>query len=275
MIVDGRHFTLAGKVLDRAQHASFSNASNMFVLYVEVIEESGNKLYEIAAPVTSGRRGNLQVNKWGIFHGIDGNEYHARVVQIVENPISFTEAFVAPFKRLGQAIKSKFEEAKKKAEQELTQQSLETVTKLRETPPAVEEQASATSRETFGAGGILAGGTIALAALGSSIAFIIKTLAGLSWQTIVVGLLAVITALMLPLMILAYLKLIRRDLSCILEGSGWGINPRMRLTRVQTHTFTFRPAYPPGSKGIRRRRWWIWLLLIIILAALIFQYLVI
>ncbi len=257
LVMDGRHFTLCVKVPDRAQHAQFSNASNMFVLYLEVIE-AAKKLYEIAVPVTSGGKGNIQENKWGIFKHINGREYHARVVQIVENPISFSEAVAAPFNRLGHAISAKLEEMSTKASENLDTTGSKAVTELTKLPekPIV---ASATSPEKP-SGGMVAGGGIAIAAIGSSMAFITKTLAGLSWMAILGSLLVILMAVLIPTAIVAFLKLRKRDLSSILEGASWGTNTRMRLTLDQAKTFTHQPGFPPGSKGVHRRKWWVWLI---------------
>ena len=105
------------------------------------------------------------------------------------------------------------------------------------------------------AGGLLMGGGVAVAALGSALAYITKTLAGLNYSTIIIGVVVAVLAVMLPISIVAVVKLRRRDLSAILEGSGWAINARMRLSRRQRRFFTERPRYPGGARGIRRRRW--------------------
>lgn len=258
LIMDGRHFTLSVWVPDRARHVALSNASNMFVLYVELSDKDGEPLYEVAVPVTAGMRGNLQVNKRGIFRDIHGRDLHARVVEIVENPISFFEAISLPFQRLGRAITAKLNEISANAEESLetmSAQAMETMDtelkKIQQTQTAVPRQRQST------AGGLLAGGSIAIAALSSSFAFITKTLSGLSWYVILAGLLAGAIAVMLPTSIVAYLKLSKRDLSSILEGSGWGINARMRLTHKQAQTFTLTPPYPTNSTGLQlHHRWW-------------------
>jgi len=273
LIMDGRHFTLAIKVPNREQHAKFSNASNMFVLYVEVSAKEGDKLYEIAVPVTSGMRGNLQVGKRGIFQDIYGNDHHATVVQIVENPISFLEAIVAPFVRLGRAITTKLDEMSTKAEQDLEAKSASALTQVRKGLPKKKEKPS-TAVTQPSAGGLLAGGSIAIAALGSSVAFITSTLAELGWQVFLGGVLAAALAVLLPTTIVAYLKLAKRDLSSILEGSGWGINTRMRLDHQQAWGFTIKPEYPANAKGIHRHHWrWLFLAaLIIVIIFILFWY---
>ena len=118
------------------------------------------------------------------------------------------------------------------------------------------------------AGGLLMGGGVAVAALGTALAYITKTLAALDYSTIIIGVVVAVLAVMLPISIVAVLKLRRRDLSAILEGSGWAINARMRLTRKQCRFFTERPRYPREAKGIRRRRW-ILILVAVVVAAII------
>lgn len=237
LVMDGRHFTLAVKVLNRDDHVESSIASKIFVMYVEVYGKKQEKLYEVALPVTSGSRGNIRPNKWGIFNDIDGHEWHARVVQIIENPISLTEAIAHPFVRVARAFMSRLEKVSVETEKKLGLGVLKDVGKK-----------SGTDTKQRGGdispAGLLAGGGVALAAMGSSVAFITQTVANLSPNIILGAVLAVILIMVVPASISAFYKLSERDLSAILEGSGWGVNARMKLTRRQAYTFTHRPPYP-------------------------------
>ena len=69
---------------------------------------------------------------------------------------------------------------------------------------------------------MLAGGGIAIAALGSSLAFITKTLAGLAWWQIAYGLGAAVVAVLAP---------------------------------TQSRHFTQRPKLPPGSRIAGEPAW--------------------
>ena len=226
LIMDGRHFTFAIRVEDLEHHIETSKHSNIFVIYCELYGKDGLKCHEIAVPVTSGNRGNLRLNKWGIFNDLDGNELHAKVIDIVENPISVKEAVVDPFVRIGRAFFQRLEEFSSKAEERLIHKELKAKDK---------------KKADGNNGSLLAGGGVALAAVGSSFAFITKTFAGLTLKAVLFSLLIVFTIIAVPAGIAAYYRLTRRDLSSILEGSGWGINARMRLTRSQATCFTFRP----------------------------------
>lgn len=254
LVMDGRRFHLAVRVYDRAEHAKVATTSNIYVLYLQITGKDVTP-YEVAVAVTSGGKGNLCVGKRGIFHDSCGNELDARVVQVIENPISLREAMVAPFARFGKAIVGKIESVGASAEKQLDSAGGQVVTQVADAPQAAPTpQQHVAKPPGQGVGGALAGGGIALAAVGSSMAYVSKTLAGLAerWPIILAVIAGAIAAVIVPTIIIAWIRLRGRDLSAILEGSGWGVNARMRLTRGLARFFTERPAYPLSAKGIRR-----------------------
>jgi hypothetical protein len=226
LVMDGRHFTLAVKVPDRKHHIETSKSSNIFVMYCELYGKDSKVKYEVAVPVTSGSRGTIQLNKWGIFNDINGEELHAKVVDIVENPISVAEAVIDPFLRINRAFFKRLEEFSSKAEERLFHK---------------QAKDKDSKKKEGSSGSLLAGGGVAIAAIGSSFAFVTKTLSGLTLKTVILALLVVAGLIAIPAAIATYYKLSRRDLSTILEGSGWGLNARMKLTKAQVKTFTYPP----------------------------------
>jgi len=266
LVMDGRHFNLAVKVHDRSRHSSVAKTSNICVLYVEVLPGGDEQKYEVAVPVTSGGKGNLCVGKRGVFIDIAGRELDARVVQIIDNPISITEALVSPFQRIARLLTGKIEAMASAAEKKLDTTTATATDQLQKgVPPAQPARAGG----GLLVGGILMGGGVAVAALGSSAAYISKTLAGVETYKIVIGIAAAILAVMLPTSLIGLIRLRRRDLSAILEGSGWAINARMRLTLRQGRFFTQRPRLPKGASGVRRKRWWFALAVIVLIAAMV------
>ncbi len=235
LVMDGRRFNFSMKVADRAAHSEIARTGNMFVLYAEIAPGVGEK-YEIATAVTSGGKGNLCMGKRGVFEDVAGRESDARIVEIIENPISISEALVSPFRRLGRALTGKIEAITASSEKKLGA----VISRTKTPAPAP----TAGPNRGLLAGGLLVGGSVAIAALGSAFAYISKTLTDFyAWQ-ISLGIAIAILAVMLPTTIVAILKLRRRDISVILEGSGWAINARMRLTRRQSRFFTQRPRLP-------------------------------
>ena len=241
LIMDGREFHLALPVDDIEAHKKAAARSNMFVLYIQTQGET------LAIPVTSGSQGNLAKGKRGVFHHVDGSEREAQVVDLVNNPISLWEAMMAPFEKIGNALRGKVEALSAEQEEALVARAT-TVEK---------------PKKEGVSGPMLAGGGVALAALSSSLAFVLKTLASISPLKILFGLALLLFLCLGPAALVAYLKLRSRDLSAVLEGNEWGINARMRLTTIQARQFTQSPRHP-GYVGSSMS--WILIIGLIVLA---------
>lgn len=246
LVIDGRRFNMAVKVTNRAEHVKVAKESGMYVLYVELTDEPSLETFEVSVPVTSGTCGNLRVGKRGVFYDIHGREKNARIVEIIDNPISFAEALSAPFKKMGRIFTGKVESWSSGADKKFEKQATTSLSHMTSASPSPAAQPGAMTT----AGGVMMGGGVALAALGSAAAYMTKTLAEINPWAILWGILGAFSVVFVPLALVAYLRLKRRDLSTILEGSGWGINACMRLTRSQGLYFTRRPAYPKHAKGI-------------------------
>jgi len=246
-VMDGRWFNLAVPVDDPAAHKQMARQSSFFTMYLEVTGAAPEERFQVAMPVTAGTRGNLQVGKRGVFFDVRGREYVARIVDILEQPISLQEALVAPFVRIGRFLAGKIESLAGTAEKQL-ERGIEGTAAVIARPPTAAPTASQRA-------GMFVGVSVALAALSSALAFIVKTLTGLKLHQIALGVLGVALVVMVPVSIVALVKLRRRDLSALLEGCGWAINARMRLTRAQGRFFSQRRAYPRGARGAPPPAW--------------------
>ena len=266
LVMDGRRFNLAVKAFNRVEHRKIAKTSNMYVLYLEVTAKDGSEKCEVVVPVASGGRGNLCLGKRGVFYDIKGKEADARVVNIIENPISLREALVSPFQRLGRLLTGKIESITGEAEKKFDTQAATAMSQASTAAPS--STPAAKSGSTASTGGMLLGAGVAVAALGSALAYISNKLAEKP-LAILVGVVIAILAVLLPISVVAYLKLRNRELSAILEGSGWAINARMRLTRKQGRFFTERPRYPKGSKGVNCLPWRLLLVIFLVLGILV------
>jgi len=237
LIMDGRHFNMAVRVFNRKEHSGITQNGYMFVMYLEL--ECGEKQprYEIAVPVAAGTRGSLTVGKRGIFLHVDGSEWNAKVVQIVEKPISLTQAALTPFMNLAKALTGKFESLSATATKQLEKQGGDAITSV-QTKSAKNENAPKSSV----LGGNLAAAGVAVAALGSSFAFTLKMLASIKLWQIVASVGGCLLAVLIPSFILAVIKLRKRDIKTILEGSGWAINVPMRLHHSMKEYITQKPS---------------------------------
>lgn len=241
LIFDGRRLELCVASPDPARHARFADASGLFVVFVEV-RTAGRAPQRLAAPVTRGRRGGLLPGKWGLLVDRDGEEHPAIIVDILDNPISLGQALAAPFSRVGRALAERIEKLGDHGGKALVGKADAVVGDLiaapgtTPSPPPPPAPASPSSAQA--AGSMLAGGGIALAAVGSSLAFVARTLADIEPLAALAAVAGLLAAVLIPTGLVAWIRLRRRDLAAFLEGAGWGINATLRLTRRQARAFT-------------------------------------
>ncbi len=275
LVMDGRWFDFSVRVSDVKSHAKLAKTSAIYVMYVSLTCAEHTDAELVAVPATAGTIGGLRVGKRGVFDGIDGVRYDAEVVQIIENPISFAEALVAPFVQLGRFIGGKIQSLSGAAQKQLSGRFGKAVKGVKEgavkaaqttvvPPPPPPPRPVGSSRRDM-----LVGASVSFAALSSALAFITKTLAGLTWWQLLIAVGSIALLIFLPSAIIAGLKLRRRNLSAILEGCGWAINADMRLSRRQRRQFTSRCPYPADALGTPRRRWLVLVLLIGVAVALL------
>lgn len=243
LVIDGRHLTFSVVAREPEKHRVRVASSGMFVLYAKVygrpVDENGVRPveYNVAVPVTAQTAGNLVVGKRGVFYDLTNTEHDAEVTAIVSNPVSIRSALARPFKRVAEAIGTRIDSVAKEAEDRVSAATTEVAIPTAAASPA----APATGLSAMSLPGLLAGGGVAIAAIGSGFAYLTSTLSTIPWWHILIGLGGAVLAVLVPTYLSAMRRIRRRDLSAVLEASGWAINARMRLTRHQSRTFTVRP----------------------------------
>ncbi len=247
LIIDSRHFTLATKVPDIAEHKKIILRSNICVMYLELTtgRPPAVRAMNIAVAITSGTMRNIFIGKRGVFIGGNGVEWDARVIDLVQQPVSITEALQMPFLRFG-------EFAGKQADRFFSAKSAEVDTNVAADitkkaaalpPPAEKPQTPAVSGSMM-----LMGGGVGLAAIGSAVAFIANTMKNISVWNVVAVFIGISLVISGPVFIVSIVKLWNRCVSDFLAASGWAVNPRMRLSRKMGLLFTYAPKPPAGSK---------------------------
>ena len=228
LIIDGREMTFTMKIRDRQAHKKIAEASFIYLMYLEITGRQDKDIkFEIAAAVTSGNSGRLRIGKRGVFFTIDGIEWDAKVIDIVENPISLWESIKAPFTQFISLIKKQTDKFTKSSQ----------------------DKAGATLSASTGTGArdLLLGGSVAIAALGTAFAYITKALS----QVKPIHILGMLTGLMifilLPGIFIGLVKMRKRNMSVLLEASDWAVNAHMGLTTILGHLFTHTPRLPKGA----------------------------
>lgn len=246
LVMDGRHYTFATPVKNLAEHKRIATMSDICVLYVEATTgrtENARRM-TLAVAVTSGNIRNLFIGKHGIFYAVDGSVWDARIIDLIQQPVSISEALKMPFFRFGEFVArlaDRFFSTKSTEVQKTLEKTITTGAVL--TPPA---PAPAAKPQTPAVSGsmMLMGGGIGIAAIGSSVAFIIKSLQNISILNVLAVLLGIILIFGGPMVVISLVKLYRRNISRFLEANSCAANRPMRLSRKLGLVFTFAPPLP-------------------------------
>ncbi len=249
LILGGRKYTLSVLTTNRAAHAALTSQGTTCVLYVQVAPKEGAPSYEVAVPVTRGRSTELVVGKRGIFYDVDGKEHDATVTHVIRQPVSLWEAMTMPFTRMGAFITSKVEGLATAGEKTFDTTLEKGYTQAVVAPaPAASAPPPAAAPASAGIAGMVAAGSIAAAALGSSFAFIVTQVKSLTLVDLISAATLIAMVVMAPAGLLGWLKLRRRNLALLLEGSGWALNDRLMLTPALSSLVTRRPRLPRGAR---------------------------
>ena len=242
LIIDQRACNLCLKVTDMAKHNTQAIDSGMFLIYCNCKHHATGQTMQIVAAMTVGDIRNLKVGKNALFYDRQGRDWEAEVVKIIDNPISIGQAFWSPYRKLGDWVSGLI--TKSAAEKE--KKSFADLTTKLQTPPAAGQAAQPAQPAPFDIAkfaGIFAAIGMAVGYIGSFFTSLALGLKGLGWWgwLIIPGLLLVISG---PSMILAWVKLRKRNLAPLLNANGWAINADAIVNVLFGNTLTEQAQYP-------------------------------
>lgn len=243
LVIDQRACNLCLRVNDMAKHNAQAPDSGMFLIYCQCTLHATGEKMQIVAAMTIGDIRHLKVGKNALFYDRQGRDWEAEVVKIIDNPISIGQAFWSPYRKLGEWVSGLI--TKSAAEKE-KKSFADMTTKLQTTPaagaaPAVAPQPAPFDIAKFA--GIFAAIGMAVGYIGSFFTSLALGLKGLGWWgwLVIPGLLLVISG---PSMILAWMKLRKRNLAPLLNANGWAINADAIVNVLFGNTLTEQAQYP-------------------------------
>jgi hypothetical protein len=256
LYIDQRRCDLCIKVNDMAKHGSMAGFSDMFLIYCDCVSRSKGEKMTIVAALTDGSNNNIRVGRNAVFYDRDGNDWDATIVKIIENPVSIKEAFWSPYKKLGRFISEQIQKFAAKKDKEVMEDTAGKIEATGEklatadltTPVA---PAAAPAPVPFDIGkfvGIFAALSLALGAIGSFLMVTVTGFLKLKWWQMPLAIVGVLLAISLPSMILAYLKLRKRNLAPVLDANGWAINARLAVNIIFGRELTHLAELPENSK---------------------------
>lgn len=277
LYIDQRSCDLCLKVSDMDKHNAMASFSGMFLIYCDCYSKTRNQMMKIVAVMTNGEVNNLTVGKNAVFYDRSGLDWDATVTKIIDNPISIRQAFWSPYRRISVWIENLIN---KRAAEKDAKMMEDTTAKLADAkvPAEGEKPAAKPPFDIAKFAGIFAAFGMALGMLGSACVSVAKGLEGFTWYQylgILVGILAVISG---PSMVMAWLKLRKRNLAQVLNANGWAVNADILVNIIFGATLTKIAKFPKvrvkdpfAEKGVVWKRiLWAIILLAAIFAGLYF-----
>ena len=225
LVIDQRACNLCLRVNDAAKHNAQAPASGMFLVYCNCTHKPTGQTMQIVAAVTVGDIKNLKVGKNALFYDRLGRDWDAEVTKIIDNPISIGQAFWSPYRKLGDWITNLIN---KSAAEKETKSFNDMTTKLQSDMAAkpaddkAPEKVQAFDIAKFA--GIFAAIGMAVGYIGSFFTSLATGIKGLGWWQSLLALVALLLVVSGPSMVLAWLKLRKRNLAPLLNANGWAIN---------------------------------------------------
>lgn len=247
LVIDQRACNLCMKVSDMAKHNTQAADSGMFLIYCNCKHHATGQTMQIVAAMTVGDIRHLKVGKNALFYDRQGRDWEAEVVKIIDNPISIGQAFWSPYRKLGDWVSGLI--TKSAAEKE-KKSFADMTAKLQTTPaaPAAAQQpAQPAPFDIAKFAGIFAAIGMAVGYIGSfltNLATGVKSIALTAWWALPVAIISLLLVISGPSMILAWMKLRKRNLAPLLNANGWAINADAIVNVLFGNTLTEQAQYP-------------------------------
>lgn len=243
LYIDQRSCDLCIKVSDMGNHNATAGLSNMFIVYCNCVSKHSAETMTIAAVVTGGDVSNLREGKNGIFYDRNGLDWDASIIKVIDNPISIRQSFWRPYRRFGQFI----EDTINKFASDKDAKAMENLTS---TVPAADAPAKKAPFDVAKFAGIFAALGLAFAGLMKVFESLVGILVSLKWYQYILVVLGIMIVISGPAMIMAWLKLRKRNLSPLLNANGWAVNAKTLVNIPFGGTLT-KVARAPIVSGVK------------------------
>ena len=262
LIIDQRECRFCMKVADAGKHNASAATSGMFLVYCDCTTKTKPGTMQIVAAVTVGDVGDLIVGKNAIYYDNSGLIWDAVITKIIDNPISIAQSFWSPYRRMAKAIENLIN---KSAADKDAKIMADATAKINAAPAAAGTTPAAPQPFDIGKfAGIFAAFGMALGALATAATSIFSGILSLEWwktMLVIVGILLVISG---PAMVMAWMKLRRRNIAPLLNANGWAVNAASKISIPFGETLTDAAKFPKlklkdpyAKKGLAPWKKWV------------------
>ena len=255
LIIDQRACRFCMKVENMPAHNATAATSGLFLVYCDCTTKTSAAKMQIVAAVTVGEIGNLIVGKNALYYDNSGVEWDAVITKVVDNPISVAQAFWSPYRRMSVAVENLISKSAAEKDSKMMADATAKInaapTTLPATPApaagadaAAPKPAAAPPFDIAKFAGIFAAIGMAVGMIGTALASLAKGLWALTWWQLVLVFLGLMMLISGPAMVLAWLKLRRRNIAPLLNANGWAVNAASKISIPFGETLTDVAKYP-------------------------------
>ena len=245
LLIDQRECRMCMKVVDMTKHNTMAAASGMYLVYCDCVTPTKPAKMAIVAAVTVGEIGDLAVGKNAIFYDNDGVVWDAVITKIVDNPISVGQAFWSPYRRLATTIENLINKSAADKDAAMMKDLNTKVSSVPATAPTADAKtAPAQPFDIAKFAGIFAALGMAVGMIGSFLTGLLKGIFALKWWQLIIAFVGIMLVISGPAMVMAWMKLRRRNIAPLLNANGWAINAASKINIPFGETLTDNVKFP-------------------------------
>lgn len=277
LYIDQRCCDLCIRISDMSKHADMAAQSGIFLIYFKATSKVLGKSMDAVAVMTDGDIFDLRPGKNGIFYDLQGNNWDAVITKVVDNPVSISQAFWAPYRKAWEFCVGIINKSAADKDAKINADLQAKVKTAAATTPGAADAAKTDKPQAFDIAkfaGIFAALGMAFGYIGTFLTSIVTGIQNtppLDLILILLGLMLVISG---PSCFIAWTKLRKRNLGPILNANGWAINSKVLVNILFGGKLTTVAKYPKlklaDPYDQKTPAWKMWLPTVLIILAIAF-----
>ena len=245
LIIDQRECRMCMLVTDMAKHNTMAPASGMYLVYCDCTTKTSPAKLNVVAAITVGDVGDLAVGKNAIYYDNKGQLWDAVITKIVDNPISVGQAFWSPYRRMATTIENLINKTAAEKDAAMMKNANEKINAAPVAKPAEgDAKAPAQPFDIAKFAGIFAAIGMAVGMIGTALAGILDSFKGFTWWQYIGIFIGIMMFISGPAMVMAWMKLRRRNIGPLLNANGWAVNASFKISIPFGETLTDIAKYP-------------------------------
>ena len=252
LIIDQRACRFCMKVENMGAHNATAATSGMYLVYCDCTTKTSPAKLQIVAAVTVGEVGNLIVGKNAVYYDNAGVEWDAVITKVVDNPISVMQAFWNPYRRMATAVENLINKSAAEKDAKMMANATAKINAAPTSLPAAPTEGADPAAKPAATppfdiakfAGIFAAIGMAVGMIGSALAALAKELFALTWWQLLLTFAAILLIISGPSMVMAWMKLRRRNIAPLLNANGWAVNAAAKISIPFGNTLTDVAKFP-------------------------------